>query len=121
MVFHESAHLVRMFPCLAGISDNFAGYVNREGAWADAAGAVRVLASLCSEAGVSFITGARGTVRSLRTSDSRVVGVDVVSGPPLSASEVILATGAWTAADPAAEREARGMLQSRPARAPGIA
>ncbi|KAJ5531668.1 hypothetical protein N7527_005061 [Penicillium freii] len=47
-------------------------------------------------AGVSFITGPRGTVDSLRNSSNRVVGVNFADGRHLLASQVILATGAWS-------------------------
>ncbi|KAL4971950.1 FAD dependent oxidoreductase [Aspergillus desertorum] len=72
------------------------GYRNPRGGWADAAGSIGRLASACSVAGVSFITGRRGTVHSLRRSSDRVVGVNLADGTHLLASQVILATGAWS-------------------------
>ncbi|KAL6237967.1 hypothetical protein BDW75DRAFT_52536 [Aspergillus navahoensis] len=72
------------------------GYRNPRGGWADAAGSIGRLASDCSVAGVSFITGRRGTVHSLRRSSNCVVGVNLADGTHLLASQVILATGAWT-------------------------
>jgi sarcosine oxidase/L-pipecolate oxidase len=54
------------------------------------------MAALCTEKGVSIVTGPRGTVTSLKTTGSRIEGVNVANGPPIMGSRVILATGAWT-------------------------
>ena len=62
---------------------------------ADAAGAIRSLASRCSELGVSFIVGARGTVKRLIIDGTQVTGVETASGI-IHGSRAILATGAWT-------------------------
>jgi sarcosine oxidase / L-pipecolate oxidase len=94
--FRSSAELRHSFPDLTGIDENFSGYINPNGGWADAAGAIGSLAARCSEQGVSMITGPRGTVLTLRISTSQIVGVNVASGPPVLCSKVILATGAWT-------------------------
>ncbi|KAK5047021.1 hypothetical protein LTR84_006963 [Exophiala bonariae] len=74
------------------------GYMNLNAGWADAAGATRALAIRLSELGVSFITGPRGTLRSLIVDGKtkKISGVNVVQGPPIHASKVIMATGAWT-------------------------
>ncbi|KIX08588.1 uncharacterized protein Z518_03244 [Rhinocladiella mackenziei CBS 650.93] len=94
--FRSTAELKRQFSCLNEVKEGFGGYVNPNGGWADAAGAVALLAALCTEKGVSIITGPRGTVRSLRITNSRIEGVNVVQGPHIIGSRVILATGAWT-------------------------
>ncbi|KAM0543255.1 hypothetical protein ACHAPJ_012401 [Fusarium lateritium] len=84
-------------PGLQKTEEPLNGYLNQSAGWADAAGAIRAVAGHLSELGVSFITGPRGTLKSLMIdSKSQVVGVNVVSGSPLRASRVILATGAWT-------------------------
>ncbi|KAI9904308.1 hypothetical protein N3K66_000837 [Trichothecium roseum] len=72
------------------------GYYNARGGWADAGAAMRQLAETCGRAGVSFVTGPRGTVTALRRRGGRVTGVEVAEGPPLEADAVVLATGAWT-------------------------
>ncbi|KAL4805430.1 FAD dependent oxidoreductase [Aspergillus unguis] len=72
------------------------GYHNPVGGWADAGGSIGRLATECSLAGVSFVTGRRGTVHSLRKESNRVVGVNLVNGTHLLASQVFLATGAWS-------------------------
>lgn len=69
---------------------------NPNAGWADAESSIRRLSMKCTLAGVSFITGPRGTVQSLRYNGGRVVGVNVAQGEPLYASQVVLATGAWT-------------------------
>lgn len=95
--FQSTDELKQLVPELSDIGNQFSGYFNPRGGWANAEGAIRALAARCSESGVSFITGPRGTIASLKMDEnSRVVGVNVISGPPLLASKVILATGAWT-------------------------
>ncbi|KAK2000280.1 FAD dependent oxidoreductase [Colletotrichum falcatum] len=71
---------------------------NAAGGWADAAGAIRALAGECARAGVSFVTGAQGTVVSLQQqrSGGRVTGVRTAAGTTWEAERVVLATGAWT-------------------------
>lgn len=61
----------------------------------DAASSIRGLAKQASLAGISFITDPRGTVLSLHKSERRVTGVNLVQGPPILASTVIVAAGAW--------------------------
>lgn len=76
------------------------GYINPNSGWANAAGAIRALATYLAGLGVSFITGPRGTLRSLivdAETGKKVLGVNVVRGSPILASRVILSTGAWTA------------------------
>ncbi|KAK5191996.1 hypothetical protein LTR99_006660 [Exophiala xenobiotica] len=95
--FDSTDEIRRQFPGLKGMHIASSGYLNPSGGWADAAGAVRAVAARLSELGVSFVTGPRGTLQSLIfDTESKVVGVNVLSGPPLYASKVILATGAWT-------------------------
>ncbi|KFZ16085.1 hypothetical protein V501_02400 [Pseudogymnoascus sp. VKM F-4519 (FW-2642)] len=94
----ENASRIRDAHCefTSGTLRNCEGYLNPRGGWADSAGAVRHLASQCSALGASFVTGIRGSVDSLVLDGTRVVGVNVMEGPPLLAEHVILATGAWT-------------------------
>lgn len=82
-----------------GIQANLSGlraYHNAEGGWADAASSISHLSRQCSQAGVSFVVGTRGTVRSLRTSGSRILGVNVASQEFIPASQVIVSLGAWS-------------------------
>lgn len=94
--FRSSAELKRMFPDLGDMNQDFSGYLNPNAGWADAAGAITALAAYCTELGVSIIAGPKGTVISLKISNSKIVGVNVASGSPMLADKVILATGAWT-------------------------
>ncbi|KAJ9265273.1 hypothetical protein DTO195F2_1885 [Paecilomyces variotii] len=94
--FQTTQQLIDEFPHLKDVKQEFTGYINPNAGWADAAGAITALAARCSELGVSFVTGPRGTMTSLRIDDSRVTGVHVAKGPPISSSNVILATGAWS-------------------------
>jgi sarcosine oxidase/L-pipecolate oxidase len=92
----DLAQLRALYPAVEASIPGAQGYHNPTGGWADAAGSIGFLASQCSVAGVSFITGRRGTVHSLRRSGDKVVGVNIVNGTHLLASQVILATGAWS-------------------------
>ncbi|RFU26530.1 hypothetical protein B7463_g9798, partial [Scytalidium lignicola] len=94
--FQTTEELIREFPHLKNVKQDFTGYINPNAGWADAAGAITALVTLCSASGVSIITGPRGTLTSLKVDGSRVLGVNVALGPPVLASKVILATGAWT-------------------------
>lgn len=85
-----------VYPSVQAKLSGIKAYHNPVGGWVDAHSSIRILASRCSLAGVSFICGRRGTVRSLQVEKFRVTGVRVVEGPPITASQVILATGAWT-------------------------
>ncbi|KAE8349499.1 FAD dependent oxidoreductase [Aspergillus coremiiformis] len=88
--------LKEMYPDLRVDMSSLRTYHNPEGGWADAQGSIRHLSHKCSQAGISFVTGPRGTVLSLRKRGSRVIGVDVVSGDFIPAAQVILSTGAWS-------------------------
>ncbi|CAG9981776.1 unnamed protein product [Clonostachys byssicola] len=95
--FQTTDELKSIRPELRDITFPFSGYISHNAGWVDAAGAVRAVAERLGELGVSFVTGPRGTMTSLKTNqDSQVVGVIVAHGPPIPASRVILATGAWT-------------------------
>ncbi|KAF5013020.1 hypothetical protein FDECE_967 [Fusarium decemcellulare] len=94
---YENAHDIRkQFPEIQAQLDGMKAYHNKTGGWADAESSIRQLANECSLAGVAFITGARGRVTSLRYSGTRVTGVNVAQGDAIPASQVILATGAWS-------------------------
>lgn len=94
---YDDANEIRaVYPDVQARLDGLKAYHNPDGGWADAASAIRDLSIRCSLAGVSFITGERGTVVSLRQSCNRVTGVNVAKGDPISAEQVIVATGAWT-------------------------
>lgn len=96
--FSDVAALKQMIPG-EDIKDLKYGYMNTNAGWANAAGAIRALATHLAGQGVSFVTGPRGTLQSLIVDNTgkEVLGVKVVQGPPIHASKVILATGAWTA------------------------
>ncbi|KAL6925303.1 hypothetical protein ACHAPO_009010 [Fusarium lateritium] len=94
---YEDAHDIRKpFPAVQAKLDGLKAYYNKTGGWADAESSIRQLAMECSLAGVSFVTGARGRVLSLRYSGRKVTGVNVAEGEPITAAQVILATGAWS-------------------------
>ncbi|KPM41442.1 hypothetical protein AK830_g5141 [Neonectria ditissima] len=69
---------------------------NSIGGWAHARDAIQGLATRCGLAGVSFVTGARGTVVALERAGSRIAGVETAAGTRLFCDVVVLATGAWT-------------------------
>lgn len=92
----DASQLVKSYPNIRSNLSGLNGYLNRRGGWANAAGSIQQLASRCSVEGISIITGPRGTVSSLLQEGSRVVGVNVLRGGSIRASQVILSTGAWT-------------------------
>ncbi|KXJ93315.1 FAD dependent oxidoreductase [Microdochium bolleyi] len=83
-----------LYPACQARMEGYSAVHNPDGGWADAAGAIAELARRASRAGVSFVTGPRGTVERLKK--RRVVGVETLSGETLLASKVVLAAGAWT-------------------------
>lgn len=95
-VYDDASEARGPYPSIPSKTEGLKAYVNRLGGWADAEQSIRQLSMQCSLAGVTFITGPRGRVMSLRYDSGRVVGVNVAQGPPVLASKVILATGAWT-------------------------
>lgn len=94
--FSNEREVKERYPVITGDLGRMQGYLNPISGWADAGGATRALAERCSDAGVSFITGDRGTVTGFVRSGKRVTGVKVRSGGEISSGKVILATGAWT-------------------------
>lgn len=99
-VYPEAKAVVDKYPSIPSNLDGHKAYVNEKGGWADAEASILQLSMKCSQAGVCFITGPRGTVVSIRRSrgngGGRVTGVDVAHGEPIFASLVILSTGAWS-------------------------
>lgn len=74
------------------------GYFNSTCGWVDAGESINMLARRCSEAGIGFISGARGTVVSLITLEKgrKVAGVRTQLGVSVFGDHVVVATGAWT-------------------------
>ncbi|KAF5005370.1 hypothetical protein FDECE_8182 [Fusarium decemcellulare] len=94
--YADATKLYNRYPDFPSKLNDMSAFVNTKGGWADAESSIRQLSQECSRAGVNFITGNRGIVTSLRHSGKRVTGVNVAQGPPISAAQVILSTGAWT-------------------------
>ncbi|KAK7402682.1 hypothetical protein QQX98_011545 [Neonectria punicea] len=94
--YSDASEVLTKFPCIPSRLDGLSAYVNENGGWADAEKSILQLSQQCSLAGVNFITGSRGKVLSLRHSGKRVIGVNVAQGEPLLASQIIIATGAWS-------------------------
>lgn len=94
--YENGNELKGIYPGIQANLDGIRAYHNAEGGWADAELSIWHLSRRCSQAGVSFVTGARGTVRSLQRTGSHIVGVNVASGDFIPASQVIVSTGAWS-------------------------
>lgn len=98
--FSDANGVRQLYPAVQAKMDGMRAVHNPHGGWANAESAIRRLAGRCSDAGVSFINGPRGTVVSLiyKSNDGRqqVVGVKTASGDDIMADEVILSTGPWT-------------------------
>ncbi|KAK2006715.1 FAD dependent oxidoreductase [Colletotrichum eremochloae] len=93
---HADAEVKKLYKGVQADLRAFTATHNAAGGWADAAGAIRTLARQCTNAGISFITGAQGTVVSLQQSGGRVTGVRTAAGTTWEAERVVLAMGAWT-------------------------
>ncbi|ETS84118.1 hypothetical protein PFICI_02143 [Pestalotiopsis fici W106-1] len=95
-VFNQASDVLQLYPNIQANLRGLKAYHNHKGGWADASASIRHLSLECSRLGVSFITGSRGTVVSLKYAGKRVVGVNVAHGDPIRASQVIIAAGAWS-------------------------
>ena len=89
-----------LFPTLSGdlIHPDLYGYCNRNAGWADAAKGIALFRDLCIERGVSFISGAQGTVTGFEKDEKtgRIVAVRTQSGDRVQGKDFILAAGAWS-------------------------
>ncbi|KAI8222412.1 L-pipecolate oxidase [Colletotrichum sp. SAR 10_96] len=94
--YADANDVLKDYPSAKADFEGLQACINRRGGWADAKGAIAQLAGECSQLGVQFVAGARGTVKSLKFEEGRVVGANVLEGPPVLGEKVILATGAWT-------------------------
>ncbi|GME52091.1 hypothetical protein BDV24DRAFT_171493 [Neofusicoccum parvum] len=94
--FNSADKIKDIYPSIQGDLSAMTAYHNPAGGWADAESSIRWLAHRCSLAGISFLTGSQGTVISLKMDGPCVIGVQVASGRAIAASQVILATGAWS-------------------------
>ncbi|KXJ91660.1 FAD dependent oxidoreductase [Microdochium bolleyi] len=95
-VFEEASDVAKRYSGIQAHLGGLTAFSNPGGGWADAEASIRRLSQLCTTAGVSFVTGTRGRVLGLDIRDGTVVGVKVADGSRIPASQVILATGAWT-------------------------
>ncbi|WYZ35453.1 hypothetical protein EsH8_X_000100 [Colletotrichum jinshuiense] len=88
----------QLYPAVQAELSGLAAMHNPEGGWANAGEAIQAMARAASQAGVSFVTGKKGTVVGLKydATGKRVIGVKLLSGQEMSAAHVVLATGAWT-------------------------
>lgn len=88
-----------LFPTLSGplIQPDFYGYCNRSAGWADAAKGVLYFRNLCIEKGISFISGASGTVTGFdKDSQGNIMSVRTASGHSIEGKHFVLAAGAWS-------------------------
>ncbi|CAN9149748.1 unnamed protein product [Alternaria alternata] len=89
----------RIFPMLSGplIEPDLYGYCNRAAGWADATKGILHFRNLCIENGVSFISGARGTVTGFdEDASGNIIAVQTASGHTVEGKHYILAAGAWS-------------------------
>ncbi|KAM3504477.1 hypothetical protein MY11210_008343 [Beauveria gryllotalpidicola] len=95
-LYDDAADMRERVPGITAKLEGCKAFYNPQGGWADAAASIGQLAGRCSQAGVSIVSGRRGTVKKLVYQGSRVTGVQLLDGSRMCASLVILATGAWT-------------------------
>lgn len=94
----SGAEVAAAFPPSAhpGIPTGRSGYLNPEGGWADAQGAIRRLARIVVEAGASLRTG-HEVIGLAHDAFGGVSGVRVKGkAEPVEADLVVVASGAWT-------------------------
>ncbi|KAI5204439.1 fructosyl amino acid oxidase [Aureobasidium subglaciale] len=88
------------YPGIHGDLSQTSGYCNLDAGWVNAAGSIKHLASLCEKASINFLSGSRGTVTELISTETAgrktITCVRTANGEDTSADTVILATGAWT-------------------------
>ncbi|KAJ6789825.1 hypothetical protein PWT90_04516 [Aphanocladium album] len=96
-LYDDATRMRERAPGIPAKLEGFKAFYNPKGGWADAASSIGQLASRCSQAGVSIVSGPRrGTVRTLLYEGARVAGVQTADGGTLRAALVVLAAGAWT-------------------------
>ena len=81
---------------LGSFFDDAHGYYNKDGGWADAAGAVKHLLEKVKSAGVQVLSGKE--VSNLLKEKDKICGVKCKDGSEYLADIVVIASGAWTAA-----------------------
>jgi sarcosine oxidase/L-pipecolate oxidase len=88
------------YPGIRGDLSQTSGYCNLDAGWVDAAKSIEHLASLCKKAGVIFLSGEKGTVTELNTTEAgglkTIKALRTTDGEVLTADTIIMATGAWT-------------------------
>jgi sarcosine oxidase/L-pipecolate oxidase len=94
--YADANDIKNLYPNVQAKLCGLRAYHNPSGGWADAESSIKHLATLCGSKGVSFQFGPKGTATALEKEGSQVTGVSVMQGPSIAASQVILATGAWT-------------------------
>lgn len=88
-----------LFPQLSGplFQPDFYGYCNRSAGWADAAKGVLFFRDRCVERGISFISGAMGTVTGFEKDDwGNITAVKTASRETVRGDRFVLAAGAWS-------------------------
>lgn len=96
----DAATAKRSFPSLTGglAAPDFGGYYNTAAGWADAGVAITRLRDDCARAGVSFITGRRGTIKRFQLTPNKVItAVETLDGDFIEGDMFVLAAGAWSA------------------------
>jgi sarcosine oxidase/L-pipecolate oxidase len=88
------------YPGIHGDLSQTSGYCNLDAGWVDAAKSIEYLASLCKKTGVIFLSGEKGTVTELITTEAgglkTIKALRTTDGEVLTADTIIMATGAWT-------------------------
>ena len=73
------------------------GYCNHQAGWVDAQKAIAQLRDECIHHGVTFVSGAGGTVTRLeKTPSGRILAANTLAGTSIAGDVFVLAAGAWS-------------------------
>lgn len=94
----DSHSLRKNFPDFFGHArDGFRGMFDGNAGWVDSARALEIVGMECQKAGVKFIGGLQGTVKSiLRSQAGSVTGVLTENGSVFKADKIVLCVGAYS-------------------------
>ncbi|MBW0523734.1 hypothetical protein O181_063449 [Austropuccinia psidii MF-1] len=97
----DASAIHQKFPDFFSNTPGFRGIFDRNAGWVDSARALEVVGQECQAAGVKFIVGPEGTVKSILKANvgnrpNQVIGVLMEDGSVLKGDKVILCAGAYT-------------------------
>lgn len=94
----DPSSLHSRYPDFFSHAPGFRGIFDSNAGWVDSSEALKVVAKECESMGVEFVTGQRGTVKSLvwNHDHDKVIGVENLDGEVFKADKVVCCLGAYT-------------------------